>query len=108
MTHTSTEQPEALRKLARYNDDHLTREEMDVLRDAALEIGLLRDRVQELEESLQDALSQMENDWERIDGEWGPCGLTLEQAVENGKHGTKAIKSARKALRHGITQEKQG
>jgi hypothetical protein len=113
MTHTSTEQPEALLKMAHYNDDHLTREEIDVLRDAVLEIRLLRARVQELEASqaqrvpLSDAecdslIAALCPDFcdERFPGD-RPILRQLAQDALNPNAGITAIDSR-------VTQEKQG
>ena len=100
MTHTSTEQPVALLKLAHYNDDHLTREEIDVLRDAALEIRLLRARVQELEAAqAREPLSEAQIEAAMIEAQlpqYDICDSDLQEFA-------RCIEAA-----HGITQEKQG
>ena len=100
MTHTSTEQPEALLKMAHYNDDHLTREEIDVLRDAVLEIRLLRARVQELEASqarVPLTVAEYKQLHHRLFMKLGRKPLTDEM------HLVRAIEA-----HHGITQENQG
>lgn len=101
MTHTSTEQPEALLKLAHDNDDHLTREEMDVLRGAALEIRSLRSRVQELAASqarvpLTDAQIKEGRNAVNDDPDDRPEPWAFREGVKFAER------------MHGITQEKQG
>ena len=44
----------------------------------------LRAQVDALTKAGEQALAWMESAWDRIDGEWGPCGRTLTEACKEG------------------------
>lgn len=48
-------------------------------------IETLQAQVDALAVAGKEALAWMESAWDRIDGEWGPCGRTLDEECEEGR-----------------------
>ena len=65
--------------------DRMTVENLHSKSDIAGELAHRDIEIESLRQLLKEALEQIEDDWERIDGEWGPTEGGLAGGIARGK-----------------------